>query len=99
MGIFEPDLARKSGGFICVLIGHLQGWFCHIFSGVPDSEIRGGMELRMAHPQQQENYKNRYHHVLIKIPVFLHLISHFSFCNLMKYPISLSPFELVIISL
>jgi len=40
-GVFETDLARKSGGFICGLIGHLQGWFCHIFSGVPDSKIQG----------------------------------------------------------
>ena len=39
-GVFETDLARKSGGFICVLIGHLQGWFCHVFSGELDSEIQ-----------------------------------------------------------
>ena len=30
-GVFGSDLARKSGGFICELIGHLQGWFCHVF--------------------------------------------------------------------
>ena len=52
-GVFETDLVRKSGGFICGLRGHLQGLFCHVFSGVLDSEIQGGMELRMTHPKQR----------------------------------------------
>ena len=39
--VFETDLARKSIGFVCDLGEHLQGWFCHIFSGVLDSEIQG----------------------------------------------------------
>lgn len=53
-GVFGSDLVRKSGGFICGLIGHLQGLFCHVFLGVLDLEIQGGMELRMTHPQQRE---------------------------------------------
>ena len=39
-GVFETDLVRKNDGFICELRGHLQGWFCHIFSGELDSEIQ-----------------------------------------------------------
>ena len=54
-GVFGSDLARKSGGFICELIGHLQGWFCHVFR-LAECQIRkyrGGMGLRMTHPQQR----------------------------------------------
>ena len=53
-GVFRPVLTRKRVGFICELRGHLLDCFCHVFfSGVLDSEIQGGIELRMTHPKQR----------------------------------------------